>query len=233
MKNLKFPVILFAVLASALMVSCGDDDDSLPAKVQPSAEGTFTDSRDGQTYHWVRYGQTDWMTENYRYNAGPGSSSIYLDVADYHDNPTDSTYLPKYGRLYSQAGALMACPDGWRLPTDDDWKQLEGVLGMSSSDAAKIGWRGRISHNMVTLKDDQNALNLLLGGYFTNHTTMAMSGWRFMSTFGYYWTSTQDTSKGDGYYYYRKFYYDSDAVFRESIESENVQLSVRYVRNAQ
>jgi len=38
--------------------------------------------------------------------------------------------------------AEQACPDGWHLPTDDEWKQLEMYVGMSQSEAGNIGWRG-------------------------------------------------------------------------------------------
>ncbi len=127
---------------------------------------------------------------------------------------------------------MAACPEGWRLPTDDDWQKLERQLGMSQGEAESRGWRGNIRHSMVSLKGDSCALNLQLGGYFTRHTTMAMSGWRFMSTYGYYWTATTDTQKGNGYNFYRKFYYNSDAVERESTENDNIQMSVRYVRDA-
>jgi uncharacterized protein (TIGR02145 family) len=34
-----------------------------------------------------------------------------------------------------------ACPDGWHLPTDDEWKILEMALGMSQAEADSTGWR--------------------------------------------------------------------------------------------
>ncbi|GBU21178.1 hypothetical protein R80B4_01067 [Fibrobacteres bacterium R8-0-B4] len=41
----------------------------------------------------------------------------------------------KYGRLYTWAAAKTACPNGWRLPTRDDWDRLaESVGGIRSSD---------------------------------------------------------------------------------------------------
>ena len=36
-----------------------------------------------------------------------------------------------------------ACPTGWHLPSDDEWKQLEMHLGMSQSEADVTGWRGK------------------------------------------------------------------------------------------
>lgn len=52
-------------------------------------------------------------------------------------------YVEKYGFLYSHQAALKAVPEGWRLPTDEDWKQLERTLGLSASEAdMNEAWRG-------------------------------------------------------------------------------------------
>ena len=46
------------------------------------------------------------------------------------------------GRLYLWQTALIACPTGWHLPGDEEWKTLEMYLGMSQSEADDISWRG-------------------------------------------------------------------------------------------
>lgn len=54
-------------------------------------------------------------------------------------------YVDTYGYLYTLDGALAAVPeeDGWRLPSDEDWKKLETTLGMSAAEADKMNaWRG-------------------------------------------------------------------------------------------
>jgi len=33
------------------------------------------------------------------------------------------------------------CPDGWHLPSDEEWKQLEFYLGMVLNELDKDGWR--------------------------------------------------------------------------------------------
>ena len=37
---------------------------------------------------------------------------------------------------------MESCPDGWHLPSDEEWIQLEMNLGMSLSDAYVYGFRG-------------------------------------------------------------------------------------------
>lgn len=72
--------------------------------------------------------------------------SRYYDVFyDYMKSAEklNDNYSETYGFLYSLEGARKAVPEGWRLPTDEDWKKLEATLGMSAEDLDKLeAWRG-------------------------------------------------------------------------------------------
>ena len=103
--------------------------------------GIFTDPRDSHEYKWVKIGQQIWMAENLAYlpDVAPPTEWSGSEASYYvYDYVGDETYTAKSSELYSQYGVLYnfpaaqaACPVGWHLPTDAEWKLLEGFLKTS------------------------------------------------------------------------------------------------------
>ena len=138
--------LIIALLSVAFLAGCSDDDNVSVEK--PSAQGTFVDARDGKEYHYIHVGGLDWSVENLSYDLNDQDlACVYQNVDDYQKGDYSTVNAAKYGMLYSYEGALQAIPDGWRLPTDADWKALEA------------------SH--AYLGED---FRLLYGGYFTKNT---------------------------------------------------------------
>lgn len=88
------------------------------------SSGTFTDSRDGQTYKTISFKKafTDtkfiWMAQNLNYKV-QGSYA-------YEDKEHNRKEL---GLLYTWEAAKKACPNGWHLATDSEWSLLMNQFG--------------------------------------------------------------------------------------------------------
>lgn len=246
--------IIYLLLAAAFFAGCSDDD-KLP-EVKPEKKGTVKDS-DGNEYVWVRYNGLDWLASNFQGGEPYYDMTVYyeegdedfeIDFADYDQAVEDYAI---YGNLYTFEDAVnnaeMLEGDGWRLPTDEDWQKLEQALGMSAKAAAKRGWRGAPTGELLQQDADGTGVNLLLGGCVSLRKSSTYMNWELtsMRESGYYWTSTKVDSpytlEGD-VVYYRRLIYNSTEVERNQISILSIRggyemlfpklLSVRYVRDA-
>jgi len=103
----------------------------------------YTDKRDGNTYSVITIGNLKWMGENLRYlpEISPANEGylyeIHYYVYGYNGTDIDSAKATanysEYGVLYNYLAAKKACPFGWRLPSEKDWKELETVLNNSQT----------------------------------------------------------------------------------------------------
>lgn len=76
-------------------------------------------------------------------------------------------YSETYGYLYSYDGALAAVPEegGWRIPTEEDWANLERYLGMDESEIAKENtWRGTTEGALLKAEEHGIGFNALYAG---------------------------------------------------------------------
>ena len=97
------------------------------------------DSRDGQSYSTIQIGGQCWMAENLNLGVRIDGEETMVDNDTiekycYDDDPAN---CETYGGLYQwwemmQYTTLQAtqgiCPTGWHIPTDEEWKILEGTV---------------------------------------------------------------------------------------------------------
>lgn len=232
MKRINY--ILLTVI-SLWTMSC-KDDDKLPVIV-PEKQGTMTIGDD--EYGWVRYNGLDWMTSNFKGGTPYYDESISIDDWDQALEDFDT-----YGNLLTYEDAVALCPEGWRLPTDEDWMKLEEALGMSRKTAASMGWRGSCEGELIQQGADGSGIHLLLAGQCSMAAGLYNYVYlRHVREAGYYWTSTLDTTYTiTRAVYYRRIQADISQIERNVVAIEEANhtggmrerfMSVRYVRDAQ
>jgi len=94
---------------------------------------------DGNEYLTVEIGEQRWMAENLRATLNNlGDSIEYSCYNENESNCQDQGALYKWYAISNND----VCPEGWSVPTDNDWKILEIYLGMDAGSANSEGWRG-------------------------------------------------------------------------------------------
>lgn len=212
---------------------------------------TFVDGRDNNSYRVVTLGDQVWMSENLRYLPKVCSPKDMTDN-DYYEakyyvygfEGSDVAEAKKlseyntYGVLYNQVAAKSACPAGWHLPKDAEWKKLEKFLGMQGNAAKQIGNRGTyqgvsLAGNAklwsegggISFKDRMfgtSGFMALPAGFVGNDKKFHAIGVKAS-----FWTSTEYC---DGYSYYRSIGVNSQAVYRINGD-DRWGMSVRCVKD--
>ncbi|MCQ2090413.1 MAG: hypothetical protein MJY93_09200 [Fibrobacter sp.] len=105
-----------------LSVRCVEGEDNPEEEME-----TFVDNRDGQKYKMVKMPDSNiWMAENLNFKK---AGSLCSDK--------NSTSCEKYGRLYTWDAAAEACPNGWHLPSSDEFIKLLASVGNDENTRAR------------------------------------------------------------------------------------------------
>lgn len=92
---------------------------------------------DGNIYHTINIGNQSWFVENLRatrFQNGDLINNYPLSSVkpSYYIPAIDATLGSKYGYLYNREVIYdnrKVCPDGWHIPTENDWNILIEFLG--------------------------------------------------------------------------------------------------------
>lgn len=153
--KIKNGMALFALFAFLILLQEGckkeenNDNNNDPGPVT----GTVTDI-DGNVYQTVKIGEQTWMTEalmTTRYNDG---SQINNAVAGYYtfDELGLTTRTSRMGKEVISTKTKKICPEGWHIPSKDEWTELYGFIAHDNNGAygikvgkalkSKTGWAG-------------------------------------------------------------------------------------------
>ncbi len=181
-----------------------------------SSNGTFVDNRDGQSYKWVKIDGNYWMAENLNFQTE--NSWCY-------DN--DSNNCKKYGRLYTIQSASEACPDGWRLPTNEELQELMlksgepycyGCAYRAGNDLKSVyGWKKKGGINKY-------GFNALPSGLGDNY----MDTFSYIGEACYFWSVSSSSPKK----YYRWMITDlSSDVYFDEVDYDFGRFSIRCIKD--
>ena len=127
----------------------------------------------------------------------------------------------QYGRLYTWESARRGCQslgDGWRLPTDDEWRQMAKKYGGVSADSDE---GGKAAYKALLI-GGESGFNAVLGGGRGEDGQYAR-----LEAHGFYW-STSETEPGSACFY--NFGRGGLALHRQASGEKQRAFSVRCVR---
>jgi len=239
-------------------------------KAGPEAgdSGIFRDERDGKVYKWIRLGSQVWMAENLAFlpyvsppSAGSAAEPYYyvygysgtdINMAKSHNN------YKLFGVLYNWTAAITsstgtsdipvnvqgACPDGWHLPKEEEWKQLEDYLSENgyNYDGTNGGGRDKIGKAMagsegwgpgsksgsvgnLPYKNNKSGFNASPGGLRSGNRGIFDNAGQFTN----WWSSTE--SFEDKNSALRRYLYSDAAMLGRYFNDKSNGFSVRCIRD--
>ena len=240
-------IVLFIVVIICSFVITGCEDYKVAGPLVYETD-SVTDI-DGNVYTTVKIGNQWWMAENLRVTRYRNGDSLLfignlikyefdtlkwknlidtgaycLGIADL-DSSNNSDFIQRRGLLYNWyaiSGTGNIAPDGWHVPGDDDWKELEMHLGMSEEEANNVNWRGSDEGNKLKLQKGDNWYEptdkfevwgsnesgfSAVGGNCRMYDGSLGAGVNYI---GFWWTSTLNNEQA----WYRHLDYNKSTVFR-------------------
>jgi uncharacterized protein (TIGR02145 family) len=170
--QIRVVAIALSIAFEAIGASCVTNRSAQDQKVS----GTIQSSRrmpDGK----------QWTTDNL--NVNTDSSYCYEDA---------ELNCRRYGRLYTWESAQRGCQslgDGWRLPTDDEWRQMAKHYGGVRDDSNDSG---RAAYKALLIGGG-SGFNALLGGGRSDDGQYAR-----LKAHGFYWTASESDPASAWFY---------------------------------
>jgi uncharacterized protein (TIGR02145 family) len=191
--------------------------------------GTWTDIRDGHEYVTILTpDDKEWLAENLLFNQ-TGS--------EYYDNDPNNGVL--YGRLYNHDQAVAATvnlPDGWRLPTFEDYRELSLACGNGGYYNSMSMWvpNGTAGLNLKSTSGWDNQSGGSNGNGLDTHGFNGLPGgmkhfgasFMYKGMYGSWWTSDSI----NGTFYCWELSYNGDVFYPTGMDG-STYYSVRLVRD--
>ncbi len=217
--------------------------------VQPGLDGSITGTgikasdpkiKDGDVdYYYISHDGLDWMRTNL---ANPAYGSPYANAEAASD---------VLGRFYSYEEAMKACPEGWRLPTDKEWRELAAKINEKSAAEAfaiipeiAADLMGDVKFNLITMWEywpevgditNKGEIAILPAGYANlgekKNGRYPMATYKGLGEYAIFWTSDKAADE-EGMAYYRYLICDQPDMHVGKGDMKTFGASVRCVRES-
>lgn len=174
--------------------------------IHAQSTGTFTDYRDSLTYKTIQIGDHIWLAENLKFWVSEDSPHYVGESSVYEWKEAN---LIKYGRLYQWETACNVCPEGWHLPSMQEWYTLLNYNGeifpigytpLTIKEMRKIPKEERKARKEL-IKDtfqkfqfgDESGFDVLYGGYLDQGGPGPFTG---IGTVARFWSSNGSVTYG-------------------------------------
>ncbi|MBR3388027.1 MAG: hypothetical protein IKG84_07345 [Bacteroidales bacterium] len=177
----------------------------------------ISDSRDktGECeYYYTHIGDLDWFRNNLAYT-GSGIPYENADVTSY-----------PLGRYYTWEEAMTACPEGWRLPTDEEWASL-GTDGALLTCEAYLNSQRMWEYWPDVAHTNETGLAIVPAGYALPE--LSTPSFKRLYNYAAFWTATE-SAEDSRMAAYRYLYVEENQVKSTYAEKGSLALSVRCVR---
>jgi len=225
---------------------------------------------EGKLYPTVKIGNQCWFAENLNIgtridhkdeNEEPQFQGTSCDNIEKYCYDDDDDNCEIYGGLYQWDQAMCGeteeraqgiCPDGWHIPSHDDWTTLERSVCETAGhdncetqfpyDNTTNGYRGTdeairmacndnelwIYGNLVENQDilNQSGLSLIPGGF---HRSISVNHHQYqeINYFGRYYTSTEYSEE---YAWYRMLHENQILISRQTVFHKTFSYSIRCIK---
>ena len=150
------------------------------------------------------------------------TSNLNLDIPQSYCYENKNDNCKRYGRLYTWESAKNGCMllgNGWRLPTNDEWKGLLALYGDIAKDTDEM----RKEAYKELMYPGHSKFNAVLGG------ARDVEGlYSRLEAHGFYWTATENDSTTAWFYNFGK---GSQSLFQQVGGEKTRAFSVRCVKS--
>jgi uncharacterized protein (TIGR02145 family) len=198
---------------------------------------------DGNVYETIQIGNQVWMAENLKVTHYRDGTEISTE-ADWGHTSTGAFIINDNAGIdgvfynwYVVDDSRIVAPEGWHVPSDAEWKELEIALGMNQSEADETGFRGTNEGSVLAGEAElwNNGTLINNSGFDSSGFTALPVGYYLYiyrnfvdeGTDAYFWTASQG---GDVHAWCRSLNYTKSKMKR-NVDTFNYGFSIRCVKD--